>query len=54
MKKYYNTKREANKARGLRLQQNPFADIHVFKMPKGTRKVGKYAVCSYIEYLNTY
>lgn len=49
-KKYYDTKREANKAREA--LKDPF--IHVWKMPKGSRHPGKYAVCDELEYLNTY
>lgn len=51
MKKYYKSKqiaiREANK-------HPAYKGIHVFKMPKGTRHSGEYAVCTYLEFLNTY
>lgn len=50
-KKYYNTKREAKEALA---KQNPAFGMHIWKMPKGTRHVGKYAVCDELEYLNTY
>lgn len=53
MKKYYSTKADANKARQQRLAQG-YTDQHVWRMPKGTRKAGWYAVCSEVEYLNTY
>lgn len=52
-KKYFNTKKEAQKAKYERLQ-NVEQGLQVFKMPKGTRKSGKFAVCTEIEYLNTY
>ena len=50
MKKYFNSKKEAHKA----LEERQNSSLQVFKMPKGSRHAGKYAVCSYIEYLNTY
>lgn len=52
-KKYFNTKKEAQKAKYERLQ-NGEQGLQVFKMPKETRKSGKFAVCTEIEYLNTY
>lgn len=55
MKKYFKTKEEAikvceerNKAKGC------INWYKVFKMSKGTRKAGFYAVCSEMEWLNTY
>lgn len=54
MKKYFATRKEANKERERRLKLDPFSDIHVWKMPKGSRRAGHYAVCSELEYLNTY
>lgn len=54
MRKYFTTRKEANKERGRRLKLDPFSGIHVWKMPKGSRRAGYYAVCSEIEYLNTY
>ena len=53
MKKYFETKREAVKAMKERDPQG-YMMLQVFKMPKGTRKAGMYAVCDYIEYLNSY
>lgn len=53
MKKYFKTKKEAQKAleeRSMRTSMN----LGVYKMPKGSRRHGEYAVCTYIEYLNTY
>jgi hypothetical protein len=50
LRKYYDTKKEANTARK---ERNDIM-LHVWKMPKGTRHAGKYAVCSEIEFLNTY
>ena len=49
-KKYYDTKKEAMKVRDS--LNDPM--MHVFKMPKGTRHHGKYAVCDELEYLNTH
>ena len=53
MKKYFATRREAVKAMK---ERDPYGlyGLRVFKMPKGTRKAGMYAVCEYTEYLNTY
>jgi len=52
MKKYYRSKAEAKKACSERQQRNP--GIGVYKMPKGSKHSGEYAVCDYTEYLNTY
>jgi hypothetical protein len=52
MKKYFKTKKEAQKALEERITNNP--SLKIFKMPKGTRRHGEYAVCTDIEYLNTY
>lgn len=53
-RKYFETRKEAlqeceRRNRGMRIQY-----YRVFKMPKGTRNHGKFAVCSEFEYLNTY
>lgn len=50
MKKYFKTRKEAVEEASRRNWKN----CHVFKMPKGTRHHGEYAVCSHIEFLNTY
>lgn len=50
-KKYYDTKREAKEALA---KANPAFQMHVWKMPKGSRHVGKYAVCDEMEFLNTH
>lgn len=52
-KKYFETKDYAIKAMNER-SKNGERNLHVFKMPKGTRMCGKFAVCTEIEYLNTY
>ena len=52
MKKYFKTRKEALQACEERRKANPC--IGVFKMSKGTRKAGWYAVCSEFEWLNTY
>lgn len=49
-KKYYDTKKEAETA----CSNMGDPSMRVWKMPKGTRHAGKYAVCSELEYLNTY
>jgi hypothetical protein len=52
MKKYFTSKKEANKAREERQKTNPY--VHVFRMPRGSRNAGQWAVCTEMEYLNTY
>lgn len=51
--KYFKTKRAAL-AELDRRRKTGFCIDNVFKMQKGTRHHGEYAVCSGIEYLNTY
>lgn len=51
-RKYYKTKAEAVKA--AESINRTALQVQVYKMPKGTRKAGYYAVCSALEYLNTY
>ena len=53
MKKYFTTKARAVSARK---QRDPFGSngIRVYKMPKGSRHAGMFAVCTELEYLNTY
>lgn len=53
MKKYFNTKKEAAKAKKDR-ESKGVHGLSIFKMPKGSRKAGMFAVCTEIEYLNTY
>lgn len=52
MKKYHKTLKEARQALKEAITRNP--SLQIYKMPKGTRKVGWYAVCTDIEFLNTY
>lgn len=52
-RKYYATKAAANKARQQRIAEGEYG-INVYRMPKGSRHAGQFAVCSYVEYLNTY
>lgn len=52
MKKYYAKKAEAISVKKQREARGEH--VQVFKMPKGSRKSGFFAVCSEIEYLNTY
>lgn len=49
-KKYFKTRAGAKAE--LAKRNNPA--LGVFKMSKGTRKAGWYAVCSEMEWLNTY
>ena len=52
-KKYFKSRSDAFRE----LQERKKAgrvDVGVYKMHKGTRHAGMYAVCSYMEYLNTY
>ena len=53
-KKYFKTRKEAIKACEERNKSNGCGWYKVFKMSKGTRKAGWYAVCSEMEWLNTY
>ena len=53
MKKYFSSKAQAVTARKLR-DPHGLCGVRVFKMPKGTRHAGMYAVCSELEFLNTY
>lgn len=52
-KKYFETKKEAQKAKAERINKGEL-NLHVFEMPKGSKKAGKFAVCTITEYLNTY
>ena len=54
-RKYFKSRKEALKACEERNKTyGSGKEISVYKMPKGSRHSGQYAVCSYIEYLNTY
>ena len=54
MKKYFKTRKEAQQVCAQRNERSNCNYFKVFKMPKGTRHHGEFAVCSYMEYLNTY
>lgn len=54
MKKYFKTKKEAVKVCEERNKEKGFAWYKVFKMSRGTRHHGEFAVCSEMEWLNTY
>jgi len=54
MKKYFKNRAEAIKERDKRNSEKGYPFVKVFKMPKGTRHHGEFAVCSELEYLNTY
>ena len=52
-RKYFKSKAAALRARERRNQ--PYEkELKVFKMPKGSRHPGMYAVCTHLEWLNTY
>lgn len=53
MKKYFNTRNEAKQAMAQR-DPKGFYGLNVYKMKRGTRHAGMYAVCTWTEYLNTY
>ena len=51
-RKYFKSRKEAINAREER--NKPYGKgIEVHKMPKGSRHSGQYAVCTFIEYLNS-
>ena len=53
-RKYFKSKKEALKACEERNKTfGSGRDIGVYKMPKGSRHSGQYAVCTFIEYLNS-
>lgn len=54
MRKYFKNKKEAIAECQQRNIGKGIQWFKVFKMPKGTRHHGEYAVCSEMEYLNTY
>ena len=53
-RKYFKTKSEARKALSERKRNDISCCDEIFKMPKDTRHAGQYAICSHIEFLNTY
>lgn len=53
-RKYFSSKAAACKALSERKRNNLQCCDEIFKMPKGTRHAGQYAVCTHLEYLNTY
>ena len=53
-RKSFKSKKEALKACDERNKTfGSGKEIGVYKMPKGSRHSGQYAVCTYIEYLNS-
>lgn len=54
MRKYFKSKKEALKACKDRNERERTYLYHVFKMSKGTRHHGEFAVCTELEWLNTY
>jgi len=52
-KKYFKDLAEARKVCEERSRRDHY-QYGVYRMPKGSRRHGEYAVCSYLEYLNTY
>ena len=53
-RKYYKTDAEAMKAKDERNRLEHTSMYKVYRMPKGIRKAGWYAVCTFLEYVNTY
>ena len=53
-KKYFKSLKEARKALKERNKGHADGWLGIYKMPKGTRRHGEYAVCSYMEFINTY
>lgn len=54
-RKYFKSRKEALKACEERNKTyGSGKEISVYRMPKGSRHSGQYAVFDYIEYLNTY
>lgn len=51
-KKYYKKLSDARKALAI-LKRSDLDDMGVYKMPKGSRHHGMYAVCSFMEWLNS-
>ena len=51
-RKYF--KRLADARKELTERRKTSTDVDIYKMHMGTRHHGEYAVCSYMEYLNTY
>ena len=54
MKKYFKSKKDANHACSERNERERTSRYHVFRMTKGTRHHGEFAVCTELEWLNTY
>lgn len=53
-KKYFKTRSSAKTELAKRKSEDITCIDQLFKIPKGTRHSGEYAVCSELEYLNTY
>lgn len=53
LRKYFKTLKEARKAKEER-DPKGWYDLHIWKMPKGTRKAGWFALCTEVEFVNTY
>ncbi len=51
-RKYFKTKEEAKKE--LERRRIECRGLQVFRMSKGTRHAGEFAVCTEMEWLNTY
>ena len=58
MKKYFKTRIEARKALAERKAKDPNGistyGLNIFKMPRGTRHAGQFAVCTHLDWINTY
>ena len=53
-RKYHKTKKQAQDFLSAWRVSHPLCGFGIYKMPKGSRHPGMYAVCTYIEWLNTY
>lgn len=53
-KKYHKTAAAANRFLSAWRMSHPFCNFGIYLMPKGSRHAGMYAVCSYLDWLNTY
>lgn len=52
--KYFKTLSAARKACDQRNSAEYTTLYHVYRMPKGSRHHGEFAVCTFLDYINTY
>lgn len=53
-RKYFKRSSDAKKALEERKRYKTDTTLGIYKMPKGTRHHGEFAVCTYMEFINTY